>query len=260
MVLKSPERSALSSPGFVRTMLILFVIIALELLCRTKVIPPTTLSSPSDMAITLYRVLLSGDYADQIWATIRNVGLAALISSIVGFIAGTIIHSSPRIRRALQPFISGFYAVPGFIFYVPLLGVFGLNDAPLVAVGIILGLPSMILATLNGLDRIPQVLLKLARTYNLNFVSRVWLLQLPATTPYLFSGVRLSVAYAFIGVIASEFVLSDRGIGYSIAFAYHEFDTKTMYALMLLITILVTGVNTGLQYWETRWMRRRRRS
>ena len=33
-------------------------------------------------------------------------------------------------------------------------------------------------------------------------------IKLPAALPYLFTGVKLSVAYAFIGVIASEFILS----------------------------------------------------
>jgi NitT/TauT family transport system permease protein len=38
-----------------------------------------------------------------------------------------------------------------------------------------------------------------------------------------------------IGVIAGEFILSSRGIGYRIAFAYNNFDTRAMYALMLLL-------------------------
>jgi NitT/TauT family transport system permease protein len=37
------------------------------------------------------------------------------------------------------------------------------------------------------------------------------------------------VAYSFIGVIAAEFILSGDGIGHEIAFAYNNFDNRTMY-------------------------------
>jgi NitT/TauT family transport system permease protein len=69
---------------------------------------------------------------------------------------------------------------------------------------------------------------------------------LPAATPNLFTGVKLAVAYAFIGVIASEFILSGAGLGYAIAYAYNNFDNRTMYALMLLIVLIVTVVNSAL--------------
>jgi len=42
-------------------------------------------------------------------------------------------------------------------------------------------------------------------------------IKLPAALPYLFTGMKLAVAYSFIGVIASEFILSGSGVGYAIA-------------------------------------------
>ena len=57
---------------------------------------------------------------------------------------------------------------------------------------------------------------------------------------------KLSVAYAFIGVIASEFILSGSGIGYAIGYAYNNFQNDDMYSLMLLVLVLVTLVNLVL--------------
>jgi len=104
----------------------------------------------------------------------------------------------------------------------------------------------MITATLTGLDRIPGVLTKTAKILRLSPVKQAFLVQLPAAAPYLFTGARLAVAYSFIGVIASEFILSGEGMGYAIAYAYNNFDNRTMYGLMLLIIIVVTVVNAGL--------------
>jgi NitT/TauT family transport system permease protein len=81
---------------------------------------------------------------------------------------------------------------------------------------------------------------------------------LPAALPFLFTGIRLCVAYAFIGVIASEFILSGAGIGYAIAYAYNNFNNQTMYGLMLLVVVLVSVINGVLDAVDHRLGARRR--
>jgi NitT/TauT family transport system permease protein len=73
----------------------------------------------------------------------------------------------------------------------------------------------------------------------------------------LFTGVKLAVAYAFIGVIASEFILSGSGIGYAIAYAYNNFENRDMYALMLFVLLLVTAINMVLNAFDRRFQARR---
>ncbi len=68
---------------------------------------------------------------------------------------------------------------------------------------------------------------------------------------------KLAVAYAFIGVIAAEFHPVGSGIGYSISYAYNNFDNRTMYALMLLILVVIIALNMVLHVWEQRLYRRR---
>ncbi len=115
----------------------------------------------------------------------------------------------------------------------------------------------MVVNTLDGLDRIPPVLLKVGRVHHLGALRTALLIKLPASAPHLFTGVKLAVAYAFIGVIAAEFILSGAGLGYAIAYAYNNFDNRTMYALMLLVLVAVTTVNMVLHVWERRWHARR---
>jgi len=67
------------------------------------------------------------------------------------------------------------------------------------------------------------------------------------------------LAYAFIGVIAGEFILSPGGLGYSIAFAYESFENRTMYGLMLFVLLSAVLVNALLSSWESRLLRRRGR-
>ena len=176
------------------------------------------------------------------------------------FAAGVAIHALPRLRRLCDPLLASYYSVPVFVFYPLLVSLLGLNRWPLVAIGFIFGVTAMVIATLNGLDRVPRVLLKLARVHRMSRSTEVLSIVLPAAAPYLFTGGKLALAYAFIGVIAGEFILSGGGLGYAIAYAYDAFDNRTMYALMLFVLIVVTAVNAALYVWEQRLLRRRGRA
>jgi len=68
-----------------------------------------------------------------------------------------------------------------------------------------------------------------------------------------------AVAYAFIGVIASEFILSGQGIGYQIAYAYNNFENRKMYGLMLPVIIVATVANAVLDTIDRRLQSRLRR-
>ena len=158
---------------------------------------------------------------------------------------------------ALDPFFATYYAVPVFIFYPVMIAIFGLSLIPIVLMGVATAIVAMIIATLNGLDRIPRVLTKVARVHRMGRLSTALRLQLPAAAPYLFTGVKLSVSYAFIAVIAAEFILAPAGLGRAIANAYADFDNRRMYALMLFVLVIATVVNAGLHAWDLRWAKRR---
>jgi NitT/TauT family transport system permease protein len=135
--------------------------------------------------------------------------------------------------------------------------VFGLGDAPQILIGFMLAVVAVIMSTLSGLDRVSRVLLKTARAHRLGPLQAALRITLPCAAPYLLTGVKLAVAYAFIGVIGAEFIMSNTGIGYEISYAYNDFDNATMYPLIVLILVLSVVVNAVLSHWEAALMRRR---
>jgi NitT/TauT family transport system permease protein len=101
------------------------------------------------------------------------------------------------------------------------------------------------------------VLLKTGRIMRLGPVEMAWTLSLQAAAPYIITGIKLAVAYAFIGTIGSEFIMSTGGIGYEISFAYNNFENATMYPLILLILIVSILINAVLTHWERILLTRR---
>jgi len=176
-----------------------------------------------------------------------------------GFALGLLIHALPRLRAALDPLFATYYAVPIFIFYPVLVAMFGLSLIPILLIAIATAIVAMIIATLNGLDRVPRVLTKVARVHRMGKLATALRLQLPAAAPHLFTGVKLAVSYGFIAVVASEFILAPAGLGRDIADAYADFNNRRMYALMLFVLIVATFVNMVLHALDLRWAERRGR-
>lgn len=231
----------------------------LEIACRSGWIDAYTMPPPSLMLVYSWQVLASGRMTEDILLTLQNVATAFVFAVVIGFLVGVLLHRWPRLRRAVDPLLASYYAVPVFIFYPLFIVIFGLNNWPLIAIGFLFAVVAMVINTLNGFDRVPRVFFKTARVQGLSRPAEVWFITLPAAAPYLFTGVKLCVAYAFIGVVAGEFILAGAGLGYEIAFAYNNFDNRTMYGLMVFLLVFVTAVNMALHVWERKLHARRSR-
>lgn len=242
---------------WLRWLVIGFAVGLLELLCRTKVIAPQVVVPPSVMVTTLIDLLSSGKVSEDLQVTLTNSVVAVIASIILGVMLGLFLWRAPRVRRVLEPLLASYYAVPVFALYPILIALFGMNAMPIIAIGILFAIVSMIVNSLNGFDRIPKVYLKAARIHGLSSAKTTWAIRLPSALPQMMTGFKLTVAYSFIGVIAAEFILATNGLGHAIAYAYNNFETRTMYALMLLILLIVSSVNGVLMRLERVLLARR---
>jgi NitT/TauT family transport system permease protein len=240
-----------------RIVVLVAAVAAVELLCRAGIIKAFTMIPPSEMALSLWRLVAAGKAHNDMLRTLSAVGVALFASIVAGAAAGTAIHSLPRVRRTLDPLLAAYYSVPVFVFYPMFIVIFGLNDRPKIVIGFLYAVAAMIINTLNGLDRVAPVLRKTARVFRMGPAATTFKVVLPCAAPYLFTGVKLAVAYSFIGVVGSEFILSTGGLGYQIGFAYHDFNNRTMYALILFILAVTLIANMSLHAWEKVLLARR---
>ncbi len=243
--------------GLWRFALVAGAVLALEFACRTGLINRVTMVPPSEMVVALARMAVS---APWFWydagSTFGNILIAIVLSIVPGFAIGLVVHALPRLRAVLNPVFLSYYSVPTFVFYPLLIVIFGIGSASLIVMGAMFGIVAMISATVAAIDRIPRVYGKVARIGRMNAWETALRIKLPAATPHLITGIRLAVAYSVIGVIAGEFIIATAGLGKRLTLAYNDFDTATMYGLILLIFIVVAIINGVLQGWEARINRR----
>jgi len=243
--------------GLYRLLAVAVPLALIELACRLGWIGRQTMPPPSEMVLGLIAILKTGRMTSAILETLRNVLVALAGAVVVGVIAGAVIHRAPVARRLLEPLFSTYYAVPIYAFYPLLIVLFGLGDRPEIVIGLMLGVVAVITATLNGLDSVPTVLIKTAKVFRLGPVRTAFKVALPYAAPHLFTGIKLAVAYSFIGVIGAEFIMSQSGLGYEIRYAYDNLDNNVMYPLILLVLVVAVAVNMTLDAWD-RALRSRR--
>jgi NitT/TauT family transport system permease protein len=229
----------------------------LEILCLAGIIDRLTMQPPHRIVMDLARILISGSLNAAIAKTLSNAAVAFVLALMIGITSAVVLHRFRLVRESLDPLFATYYAIPIFAFYPLLIILFGLGDLPQILIGFMLGVVAVIVNTLNGLDRVPGVLLKTARINRMGPIETALEVTLPFAVPYILTGAKLAVAYSLIGIIGAEFIMSRGGMGYEISFAYTNFDNATMYPLILLILLVSIAVNTLLARWEKALLLRR---
>ncbi len=250
------RRLALSKVSIARAAFIIGLFAALEIMCRAGIIDRVTMIPPTEMIVSLWNILRSGRFNHDIFFTLYNVIAATALAILLGFFIGAGLHALPRLRRPFEPLLSAYYAIPTFVFYPLLVVVFGVGRTALIVMGAMFGVVAMIVNTTLGLDHVPPAVSRTGSILKLDVLRQLILIRLPAAAPHLVTGVKLAVAYSVIGIVAGEFILATSGVGKRVAFAYDNFDNKTMYGMLLLLLIGVMIINGALSAWEKRLHRR----
>lgn len=241
---------AIRKATWIRIIVIVAAVGAIELACRVGLIRRFTMIPPSEMVPALMKLFRTTGVTSDIMQTLISVAIACSSALIAGFLIGAVLHAMPRVRRIVDPLLATYYSVPVFVFYPLFIVLFGLNAIPKTVIGFLYAVVAMVINTLNGLDRVPAVFWKTAKVYHLSRTEAAIHIVLPCAGPYLFTGTKLAVVYSFIGVIGSEFILSSGGVGYRISFSYNNFQSDVMYGLILFVLLVVICINMGLFAWE----------
>jgi len=236
----------------IRLILIVGFLFLLEMVCQMGWVQSQVMVPPTVMMRTLWKLLHSDVMVNDIAITFSAAFQALLIAVLLGMALGWLMHRCLRLSDVLYPVLSSWYSIPVFALYPMLIAFMGLNQRPVIAIGVLMAFSAMSLNMLRGLQSIPTVLNKSARVLGVRHFSFLLHVQLPAILPSLMTGFKMAATYAFIGVIMAEFILSPRGLGHAISYAYNDFDTRTMYALMLLVIFVSTSVQWVLIQIERR--------
>ena len=177
--------------------------------------------------------------------------MAFVIGTAVGGGIGLLLGLSTRLRIILEPLIIMLNGIPKIVLYPVLLPIFSLSGSKVV-MGVLFALFPVLINVSTGVQEIPRVYWKLARSVRANAWQTLVHIIFPAIRRPLLTGIRLAVSLAVVGVVLSEFFATRRGLGRVVLQAYSHGDYPSMVATIMLLITISFGISIALWQWEKR--------
>lgn len=191
------------------------------------------------------------DLGWSLGATLAAFGLGSVAAILVGLLFATY----PLVERVLQPVLTGLNALPRIALAPLFLIWFGLGVGSKIALGCSLTFFIVLSSTVAGVRSVDPDLLTLSKTLGASSTQTFRKLTLPHAVPVVFSGLRLGLIYALLGVIASELIASEHGLGKTLSMLGNTFQTNGVFAILLLLAIVGGALSGVMSLIEARLLR-----
>ena len=201
-------------------------------------IRPFLLPPPSAVFVELARD--PAWYALHSWQTLIETFLGFALAVILGVVMAVGVVYSRIVEQTLYTFLVAMNSIPK-VAIAPLFIVWlGTGLEPKVAVAFLIAVFPIVIDTVLGLRSTDPDMLDLAKSLKGSRFQVLRMIRFPNALPSLFAGMKVGIAFAFVGAIVGEFVASSRGLGYVIITSQANFDTARMFAAIMLLAVIGT--------------------
>lgn len=200
---------------------------------------PIIFPSPGEVATAMVRALGNGTLLENILVSYFRIltgwALGCVLAVPLGLVAGRIA----LVRAVVEPYVDFFRFIPPIAFITLFLIWFGLGETSKVLLIVYTTLFVTFLNTMAGAMSVEREKVRAAQCLGASDRQIFRHVVVPATVPYIITGMRLAMGNSFMTVVAAEFVAAQSGIGYMI-FSSRLF-AQTNYVFVGIITLGLMG-------------------
>ena len=199
-------------------------------------VPEAILPTPIKIAATIFKhgeLLLT-----HTWPTTTECLLGFFLAVVVGMGLGVLLAFFPMFHNSVYPLIVAFQVVPK-VALAPLFIVwFGLGSLSRVLLAFVIAFFPMVVNTYAGILSTDPLMVRMAHAFSASRWTVFCKIEFPNALPYVFSGLKIGITFAVIGIIVAEFVTAQKGLGYLIVFAEGNMDTPLLMAALTVLSIV----------------------
>lgn len=200
-------------------------------------------------------------YYDHVWASVRRVGIALLIATVLGVPLGLFMGWSKTFKDYTFPLLEILRPIP-VLAWVPLaILMFKGSETPVIFLATLASFYVTVLNTLLGVESINPVYLRAAACLGSNRWQLFRHVILPGALPFIFTGLQISVGVSWFSLVAAEMVSGQYGLGYLILNSYTSVTYETIIIMMITLGVigyassaLVRLLGRMLMQWRARSM------
>ncbi len=199
-------------------------------------IPEAILPTPTrifDVMVERHDLLLQ-----HTWPTTVQCIYGFLLAVAVGVGLGIMLAFSRLFRVGVYPLVIAFQVVPK-VALAPLFIVwFGLGMTSRILLAFVIAFFPMVVNTFAGIQSTDPVMIRMARSFSASRWTIFSKIEFPTALPYIFSGLKIGITFAVIGIIVAEFVTAQEGLGYLIVFSEGNVDTPMLMAAIFVLSVV----------------------
>ena len=228
-----------------------------ELTARLGLINPLFIGNPSGILAFFFKGLfVTQELVVHLLWTLAGTLAAFMLGSVTGILVGLLFVAYPKVEQFIDPIFAGLNALPRIALAPLFLLWFGLGITSKIALGFSLTFFIVLSSTVAGARSVNSDHLMLADTLGASSTQIFRRITLPSAVPTVFSGLRLGLIYALLGVIAGEIIAAQHGLGQSLTFLAGTFQINGVFAVLLLLAIVgmsLTWIMTAVEARLLRW-------
>lgn len=218
------------------------VLILWELLTGvTELVNPVFLPPPSRVVVALVEFFASGFIWPHLQFSATNWSIGYVLASLFGVSLGVLMGTFEPVGRLVGPLAWTLYVTP-HISIMPLLIIWlGFGAAPIIALVFVSALFPVLLTTSAGIRTVDPALIRAGQVFGASWVRIQLKIVLPATLPFIVTGMRLAIPTSLIGMIIGEILGIGRGIGAVLALGTATFRVdQSIAAVVIAVTSSLT--------------------
>ncbi len=169
--------------------------------------------------------------------SLKRVGIGFSMAALIGIPLGFLIGRVAFINAMLSPIISLLRPVSPLAWLPIGLLVFKAANPAAIWVIFISSIWPLIINTAVGVSRVPQDYLNVAKVLDLSAWKVISRILLPATLPYILTGIRLSIGVAWLVIVAAEMLTGGVGLGFWVWDEWNNLNVEH-----IIIAIFVVGI------------------
>ncbi len=192
---------------------------------------------------------------DRSMITAYMVSFAVLVAAAIGLPLGIWAAANERRARAVLLVCDTFQTFPSFIYLIPVVMLFGVNDVAAIGAVIVFALVPMTRYCIEGLRGVPPSLLEAADMAGASRRAKLWSVRLPLALPTIMVGVNQTVMFSLFMVIIAAFI-GTQDLGQEMQRALSATDVGKG----LVLGLCVAFMGLMVDHLVTRWAADRRKA